>query len=65
MEQELVEQLIRVKLAKPQSASDTIRQANTINRLMRALYHGNGKPEPAEPDLQTYLAQAAVAEVAE
>ena len=55
IEQELVEQLVRVKLLKPQAAGDTIRQANTVARLMRALYRD--KPAPAERTmtLQEYL----------
>jgi hypothetical protein len=38
IEQELVGQLVAVKLAKPQSAADRVKVANTVNRLMRALY---------------------------
>jgi hypothetical protein len=53
-EVELVEQLVAVKLAKPQSTSDTIKQANTVARLMHALY-GHHKPE----------AEAAIPSVAE
>lgn len=61
IELELVEQLVRVKLLKPQSAGDTIRQANTVSRLMRALY-SHDKPAPAEqtpPTLQEYLQREA------
>jgi hypothetical protein len=54
-EAELVEQLVAVKLAKPQSASDTIKQANTVARLMHALY-GQGKPETPHVPLRELLA---------